>query len=491
MSLYIYNTLHGKKEEFKPVTPGKVRMYTCGPTVYNYVHLGNARAFIVPDMMKRYLFMKGYEVTHVQNITDIEDKIIQQSLDEGVDYRVIVDRYTAAYMEDMDALGWLRPDVSPKASEHVTGMIEMIGTLIERGHAYVQGGDVLFAVTSLPSYGALSGQSLEALEAGARVDVDEGKRHPADFTLWKAAKPGEPQWQSPWGPGRPGWHIECSVMSSTYLGQPFDIHTGGSDLIFPHHENEIAQSEGATGKPFAHFWIHNGYINVDGEKMAKSKGNFFMLRDILKKYSAQVVRLFLVSKHYRSPIEFNEEVMQATERGYQRLVEAASALRRAVGLPAARSSADEGAEQAAAIDEAVARCRQQFIAGMDDDFNSAVALAALYDLGRAMNRWTAGLQGPVAAPMHEALASALNTFEELAGVLGLTFEATGPAASDDLVDALMQLVIEMRQEARKAKQYAQADRIRDALAEMGIILEDGPQGTRWRRQATRPEEADE
>ena len=280
MSLQLYNTMSGKKEPFEPYEPGHVRMYTCGPTVYDYIHLGNARAFVVPDVIKRYLQWRGYKVTHVQNITDIEDKIIAKAAEEGVPFQVIVDRYTEAYLEDIERLGCQTPTVMPKASEHIPGIIDMIERLIERGHAYAVGANVYFAVESHSDYGALSGQSLDALVAGARVEVDEEKRHPADFALWKAAKPGEPAWDSPWGPGRPGWHIECSVMSTHYLGQPFDIHTGGADLVFPHHENEIAQSEAATGKKFVRYWVHNGLLKVGGEKMAASAGNFFTVRAV-------------------------------------------------------------------------------------------------------------------------------------------------------------------------------------------------------------------
>ena len=379
MSLRLYNTLTRQQEAFEPLDGKTVRMYSCGPTVYDYIHLGNARAFVVPDVLKRYLKASGYDVIHVQNITDIEDKIIGRAQEEGVSFRVIVDRYAQAYFEDLEALGCQKPDHNPKASEHIDDMIALIERLIERDLAYVSGGDVFFAVHKFPNYGRLSRQSLDDLIAGARVEVGEEKRHPADFALWKAAKEGEPYWESPWGRGRPGWHIECSAMSMHYLGQPFDIHTGGADLVFPHHENEIAQSEGATGKPFARFWIHNGYINVDGEKMAKSRGNFFTLRDILKSYPAPVVRLFLLSKHYRSPIEFNQEVMESTQRGYERLTEAVAALRRRVAGEYVTEDRPETDDEAAAeVYAFVDRQREQFHQGMDDDLNTPVALAALY-----------------------------------------------------------------------------------------------------------------
>lgn len=486
MALHLFNTLTGKKERFEPYSEGHVRMYTCGPTVYDYIHLGNARAFVVPDVIRRYLEWRGYRVTHVQNITDIEDKIIAKAMQESVDYKVIVERYTRAYLNDIERLGCQSPTENPKASEHIDGMIEMIETLIDKGHAYAVGANVFFAVTSLPEYGSLSGQSLDSLMAGARVGIDEGKRHPADFALWKEAKPGEPAWDSPWGAGRPGWHIECSVMSSTYLGQPFDIHTGGADLIFPHHENEIAQSEAATGEKFVRYWVHNGYINVDGEKMAKSKGNFFTLQEILKEYSAQVVRLFLVSKQYRSPIEFNDEVMAATERGFQRLWDAVTLLRNVVPseyvleeIPTALEDQD-GQALLKAVEAAVA----EFKRGMDDDFNTAIALAAIYDLTRQTNAAGHRAQSSEpAADLLRALGYALHTISTLSGILGIDlthWEGVSAAASSKITDGLMDLVMELRNEARQEKAYDRADRIRDRLTELGIILEDGPQGTRWK-----------
>lgn len=484
MSLQLYNTMSGKKEPFEPYTPGEVRMYTCGPTVYDYIHLGNARAFVVPDVIKRYLQWRGYKVTHVQNITDIEDKIIAKASQEGVPFQTVVDRFTEAYLEDIARLNCQTPSVLPKASEHIEGIIDMIEELIERGHAYAVGANVFFAVESLPEYGALSGQSLDALVAGARVEVDEGKRHPADFALWKAVKPGEPAWDSPWGAGRPGWHIECSVMSTHYLGQPFDIHTGGADLIFPHHENEIAQSEAATGKKFVRYWVHNGYINVDGEKMAKSRGNFFTVRELFKKYAPQVVRLFLVSKHYRSPIEFNEEVMEATQRGYDRLVDAAELLRELVPEEYVgelkESLADEEANRLVrASQEAI----DEFVRGMDDDINTAVALAAVYDLTRQVNAAAHQARAGTTEDMLKALGHALHTLETLTGVLGLELvrdEKAQEQPAMELVRGLVELAVDLRTAARKERAFDKADAIRDRLTELGIILEDTPQGTRWK-----------
>lgn len=489
MKLYLYNTMTRRREPFEPLEEGRVRMYSCGPTVYDFIHLGNARAFVVPDVIKRYLRYLGYEVTHVQNITDIDDKIIQRANEEGVSFREIVDRYSAAYFEDLEALGCVRPDVNPKASEHIPAMIQMIEALFAKGLAYESGGDVLFDVNRFPAYGALSRQSLGELVAGARVEVAEGKRHPADFVLWKAAKPGEPAWESPWGPGRPGWHIECSAMSTTYLGPSFDIHTGGADLVFPHHENEIAQSEGATGKPFVRYWLHNGYINVDGEKMAKSRGNFFTLRDILKEYPAPVVRLFLISKQYRSPIEFNRSVMDATLRGYRRLAETMQALRERLGeVEAADGGVEavaegrEGDPQADAILAVVREQEAHFHAGMCDDFNTPVALAALYELARAANSWARRPEGELSPQGERALRHLAARFSTLAGVLGLDLSSAEPveAAPSDLTAELVQLLIDLRHEARQRREFAQADRIRDALASLGIRLEDGPDGTRWR-----------
>jgi cysteinyl-tRNA synthetase len=487
LSLQLYNTMSGRKEPFEPYEPGHVRMYTCGPTVYDYIHLGNARAFVVPDVIKRYLQWRGYKVTHVQNITDIEDKIIAKAAEEGVPFQVIVDRYTEAYLEDIERLGCQTPTVMPKASEHIPGIIDMIERLIERGHAYAVGANVYFAVESHSDYGALSGQSLDALVAGARVEVDEEKRHPADFALWKAAKPGEPAWDSPWGPGRPGWHIECSVMSTHYLGQPFDIHTGGADLVFPHHENEIAQSEAATGKKFVRYWVHNGYINVDGEKMAKSAGNFFTVRELFKKYSPQVVRLFLVSKHYRSPIEFNEEVMEATERGYNRLVDAAELLRELVPEEYVGELKEPVAdEEASRLVQASQDAVDEFVRGMDDDINTAVALAAIYDLTRQVNAAAHRAQAGASQDMLRALGHALHTLEALTGVLGLELARHAPAAEQpamELVRGLVQLAVDLRSEARRERRFDTADAIRDRLAELGIMLEDTPQGTRWKLSA--------
>lgn len=485
MALHLYNTMTGKKEKFESYEEHHVRMYTCGPTVYDYIHLGNARAFVVPDVLKRYLQWLGYRVTHVQNITDIEDKIIAKAQQEQVDYQVIVDRFAEAYREDLEALHCLPATENPKASEHIDGIIDMITTLIERGHAYNVGANVFFSVTSLPSYGALSGQTLDTLQAGARVDVDEGKKYPADFALWKAAKPGEPYWESPWGNGRPGWHIECSVMSTSFLGQPFDIHTGGADLIFPHHENEIAQSEAATGKQFVRYWLHNGYINVDGEKMAKSKGNFFTLRTILEQYPAPVVRLFLVSKHYRSPIEFNDEVMMATSRGYKRLTDAAALLQRIVPEEYI-NELSEGIilnEEAQQLYNVVKQTIRRFEDGMNDDLNTAVALAALYDLARHTNAAANRKQHDAADDVVKVLGYALHTLYQLSGVLGIdvAYAATEEdASSSELVDKLLQLVIDLREEARQERAFDRADRIRDELTQLGIALEDGPDGTRWK-----------
>lgn len=483
MSLRLYNTLTRQKETFEAADGRTVRMYSCGPTVYDYIHLGNARAFVVPDVLKRYLRMSGFDVIHVQNITDIEDKIIGRAQEEGVEFQVIVDRYAQAYFDDLEALGCVKPDHNPKASEHIPEMIEIIQNLIERDLAYVNGGDVFFAVHNFPNYGRLSGQNLDDLVAGARVEVGEEKRHPADFALWKAAKPGEPYWESPWGRGRPGWHIECSAMSMHYLGQPFDIHTGGADLVFPHHENEIAQSEGATGETFARYWVHNGYINVDGEKMAKSRGNFFTLRDILKSYPAPVVRLFLLSKHYRSPIEFNREVIESTRRGYERLTEAVAALQRRVASEYVSPDRPETSDGLAAeIYEMVDRQRQQFRNGMDDDLNTAVALAAIYELARYANGWTHRPEAELTPPVQKALGNLLHELMFLADTLGLdlTSDPQSSGGTPELVDDLIGLLVQLRHEARQQRDFTLADRIRDGLSDIGIVLEDGADGTQWK-----------
>ncbi len=462
MTLEIYNDLHRKKEAFEPLEPGKVRMYVCGMTVYDYCHLGHARMVVVFDVVQRYLKARGYEVTYVRNITDIDDKIIQRANEQGIPFHELTARFIDAMHEDFDALGVERPTIEPRATEHLGEILAMIERLIERGHAYVaENGDVYYDVRSFPEYGKLSGKSIDDLEAGARVEPGEGKRDPLDFALWKAAKPGEPAWDSPWGKGRPGWHIECSAMSTTALGDTFDIHGGGADLTFPHHENEIAQSEGATGHPFVRYWMHNGFVRVNDEKMAKSLGNFFTIREILERYRPEEVRYFILTSHYRSPLNYDEAHLVNARKALDRLY---TALR---GLPHAEpGEADKYVEA--------------FFAAMDDDFNTPEALAVLFELVRAINR-ERDRNPEKAARMGAEL-------KRLGAILGLLQDDPeawlkgGVGGGSELSDEQIEALIQQRLEARKARNWAEADRIRDELKAQGIVLEDTPQGTSWRRE---------
>lgn len=465
MALQVYNTLTKQKEPFETLTPGEVKMYVCGPTVYASAHVGHAMSAIVFDVIRRYLEYRGYKVLHVMNYTDVDDKIIQRAREQGEDPFALAERYIEEFQEHLRALNVLPATVYPRATQEIEGMIAVIQSLIEQGYAYPANGDVYFRVTRDPDYGRLSGRKLEEMQAGARVEVGEQKEHPMDFALWKAAKPGEPSWPSPWGPGRPGWHIECSVMNLHYLGEQIDIHGGGNDLIFPHHENEIAQTESYTGRvPFARYWLHNGMLQLGGQKMAKSLGNLVTIREYLEKHSADSLRMLILSSHYRAPLAFNDEVVANAERALERL---RSALRPPLGSQASGDAAE-------ALKAEAARAQAAFVAAMDDDFNTAGALAALYDLVRAIN--TARDAGVGGAPFLEAQA----VFRELTGVLGLTLAEKGARFQD--AAPLIELLVKTRAELRKAKQYALADGIRAGLAELGIILEDGPQGTTWRIQ---------
>jgi cysteinyl-tRNA synthetase len=462
--LKIYNSLTGHKDVFTPIEPGRVRMYVCGMTVYDYCHLGHARVMVVFDVVARYLRASGFDVTYVRNITDIDDKIIRRANENGEDFHALTGRFIDIMNEDADALGVARPDLQPKATESMDEILAMIAQLVEKGHAY-QGdnGDVYYAVSSFAAYGRLSGKQLADLRAGARIDVDEAKRDPLDFVLWKRAKPGEPSWDSPWGPGRPGWHIECSAMSTHHLGDHFDIHGGGMDLKFPHHENEIAQSEAATGHPFVNYWMHNGFVRVDDEKMSKSLGNFFTVREILKNYRAEEVRYFILASHYRSPLNYSQENLDNSRAALTRLY---TTLR--------------GLEPAAATGrEACAEYETSFHQAMDDDFNTPEAVAVLFELAREINR---------ARDTDTGRANRLaGCMKRLAGVLGLlqaepdAFLRESAGAVDGLTDAQIEALIADRIAARKAKDWAEADRIRDELEAQGILLEDGAEGTRWRR----------
>ncbi|MDO4281690.1 MAG: cysteine--tRNA ligase [Peptococcaceae bacterium] len=469
----IYNTLAHKKMPFVPLEEGKVKMYVCGPTTYNYIHLGNARPIVVFDTVRRYFSYIGYDVTYVSNFTDVDDKIINRANEEGKDPVALAAEYIDAYFEDTKALNVLPATVHPKVSEHIDDIIKFVQGLIDKGYAYaLDNGDVYYSVRKFADYGALSGRDINDLLSGARVEVDDKKHDPLDFALWKSAKPGEPYWESPWGKGRPGWHIECSAMSAKYLGDTFDIHGGGQDLIFPHHENEIAQSCALHDAAMARYWMHNGFITINQEKMSKSKGNFFMLRDILARFDAQVVRFYLLSVQYRSPLDFDDEKIEVAGRGLERLKHAAEAIDQA--LPLAGDANDEAAET---LRKKADAAKEAFCEAMDDDFNTALAIAALFDLAKDINVYLRGDKFD-----KESLALAKTILCDLAEVLGIALDEPAEAGADDLADKLMTLIIDIRKDARANKDFATADRIRDGLAEIGVILEDGKAGTTWHRE---------
>lgn len=468
LSIRVFNTVTRKKEQFVPVSGNKVGIYACGPTVYDYFHIGNARIFIVFDVIRRYLRWRGYDVTFVQNFTDIDDKMINRANELGITVAQLADRYIQAYFEDVEALGVEPADVHPKATEHITEMTVMIEVLISKGMAYEVDGDVYFHTPAFAAYGQLTNQPLDELVSGARVDVDERKKHPLDFVLWKKQKPGEPAWDSPWGKGRPGWHIECSVMSSKYLGETLDIHAGGPDLIFPHHENEKAQSEGATGKPFVKYWLHAGYLNINQEKMSKSLGNFMTVRDIRQQINPEVVRFFMLSAHYRNPINYSPDLLQQAQSGLERLNNVVYNLRDIEDkLQEGGALSKDTTERLAALEQ----YRDRFSEVMDDDFNTADGLAVLFDLARETNAY---LQNP--EPSRSVVTKTLGFFEEVGKILGFFAKK-----EEDALDARVNDMIEKRQAARMARDWASADAIRDELQAMGIVLEDTPQGIRWRK----------
>ena len=468
----IYNTLAKKKMPFAPLEEGKVKMYVCGPTTYNYIHLGNARPIVVFDTVRRYFTYLGYDVTFVSNFTDVDDKIIKRANEEGQDPVKLAAYYIDAYFEDTKALNVMPADVHPKVSEHIQQIIDFVQGLIDKGYAYaLDNGDVYYSVRKFADYGQLSGRDINDLLSGARVEVDEKKKDPLDFALWKSAKPGEPYWESPWGKGRPGWHIECSAMSAQYLGDTFDIHGGGQDLIFPHHENEIAQSCALHDAPMARYWMHNGFITINQEKMSKSKGNFFMLRDILERFDPQVVRFYLLSVQYRSPLDFDDEKIEVAGRGLERLKNASEAVAKAMKLAGAQED-DDAAELRAKAEKA----EEDFRAAMNDDFNTALAIAALFELAKDINIYLKKDQFDA-----KTLEMAQKVLTDLANVLGIELEAS-TGADDDLADKLMDLIIAIRKDARANKDFQTADRIRDGLAEIGVILEDSKAGTTWKRQ---------
>ena len=461
----IFNTLTREKEEFKPITEGEVKIYACGPTVYNYIHIGNARPICVFDVLRRYLEYRGYKVTFVQNFTDIDDKIIKKANEEGTDYKTVSEKYIEEFWKDAKGLNFRPATVHPKATENIDKIIEIVSGLIESGHAYAVDGDVYFSPKTFPEYGKLSHQPLEELEAGARIMVGDIKRDPMDFALWKAAKPGEPYWDSPWGKGRPGWHIECSAMVCRYLGETIDIHCGGQDLIFPHHENEIAQSECFTCKPFAHYWMHNGYINVDNVKMSKSLGNFFTVRDVAEKYGYEPIRYLMISSSYRSPINYSVDIIEQCKASLQRLYTCRDGIDFEI-KNAPDGELDENVK--AQFDKRV----EQFIKAMDDDLNTADGIAAVFELARDINTLVVG-KGVTKATAEYAA----KIFDELTGVLGLVYNRKTETLDED-IDAM----IEARTRARKEKNWAEADRIRDELKSMGIVLEDTAQGVKWHRE---------
>lgn len=456
----IFNTLTREKDEFKPITEGEVKIYACGPTVYNYIHIGNARPLCVFDVLRRYFEWRGYKVSFVQNFTDIDDKLIKRANEEGSTVPEIAERYIKEFWTDADGLNVKHATVNPRATENIEQIQSIISALVEKGYAYQSGGDVYYRAKKFSGYGKLSHQPLEDLEAGARIDVTEIKEDPMDFCLWKGAKPGEPYWDSPWGKGRPGWHIECSAMACRYLGKTIDIHCGGLDLIFPHHENEIAQSEAANGCEFAHYWMHNGFINVDNHKMSKSLGNFFTVRDVAEKYGYEPIRYMMVSCQYRSPINYSYEVIEQAKNSLERLYNCRD------NIDFALKNAKDGGE----APEFIEKRKQEFIAAMDDDLNTADALAAIFMLVRDINTLIAEGAGKT------ALEACADMVDQLTGVLGLVYNRKTEALDSDI-----EALIEQRTAARKAKDFKTADEIRDKLKAMGIVLEDTPQGVKWTR----------
>jgi cysteinyl-tRNA synthetase len=464
MAIQLFNTMTRKKELFVPLEEGKVKMYVCGPTVYNYIHIGNARPAIVFDTVRRYLEFRGYDVKYVSNFTDVDDKLIRAANELQSDVPTIANRFIDAYFEDVSALGCKKADVHPRVMENMDIIIEFISQLIEKGYAYESEGDVYYRTRRFEEYGKLSHQSIDDLQVGARIEVGEKKQDDLDFALWKAAKEGEISWDSPWGPGRPGWHIECSAMAKKYLGDTIDIHAGGQDLTFPHHENEIAQSEALSGKTFARYWMHNGYINIDNEKMSKSLGNFVLVHDIIKQIDPKVLRFFMLSVHYRNPINYSQELLESTTAALDRLKTSYENLKHRRGASANLTQDNQE------WFEKISSHRVEFIEAMDDDFNSAKAISVLFELSKLANYYL--MEKNTAVEVIDAFTA---QFEELFAVLGLTLE------SEELLDEEIDALIEQRIQARKDRNFQLADRIRDQLKDMNIILEDTPQGTRWKR----------
>ena len=496
MALRIYNTLTGGKEDFVPLHENHVGLYVCGVTVYDLCHIGHGRSAVVFDTIFRYLRYRGYEVTYVRNFTDIDDKIIKRANDEGVDFKVIAEKYIEEFNIDMGRLGLGKPSAEPKATEHIPEMIRLISILIEKGFAYQRNGDVFFSVERFKDYGKLSKRNLDELQAGARVEIDEKKENPLDFALWKTSKPGEPSWESPWGKGRPGWHIECSVMSQKYLGETFDIHGGGKDLIFPHHENEIAQSEAATGKPFARYWIHNGFVNINKEKMSKSLGNILTLKEIFKDWHPEVIRLFFLSHHYRSPVDYSVDSLLEAKVGLDRFYTTLNSIQKELKRPAPQTlpspSMGDGMGGGASSNEvrqAIHTFQERFEEAMDDDFNTAQALGYFYDLQRHLNSFLDISKGHPGEEMISMLKQGFNHFSKIGWVFGLFQEDSETYLSEQRKEGLKRLtlseeeiriLIEERNVARREKNWKKADEIRNELLSKGIVLEDTPSGTIWK-----------
>lgn len=467
-NMKIFNTLTRQKEELKTLVPNELKVYACGPTVYNYIHIGNARPLCVFDTFRRYMEYRGYKVTFVQNFTDIDDKIIRRANEEGTDYKTVSEKYIEEFWTDAKGMNVREATVHPKATENIDEIINIVSTLIEKGYAYAaENGDVYFSPKQFKEYGKLSHQPLEDLEAGARINIEEVKREPMDFALWKSAKPGEPYWESPWGHGRPGWHIECSAMVRRYLGETIDIHCGGQDLIFPHHENEIAQSECCNGAPFANYWMHNGFISVDNVKMSKSLGNFFTVRDVANEYGYEPIRYFLISSHYRSPINYSIDIIEQCKASLVRLYNCRESLDFAM-----KNAVDTLPANAEEIKKTLDSRREQFIKAMDDDLNTADAISAVFELVRDIN--TSVITD---APAKAFVEYAIKLFDELTGVLGLVYNR-----KTESLDNEIEKLIEARTQARKERNWAEADRIRDELKAQGIVLEDTPQGVKWHRE---------
>ncbi len=462
----IYNTLNRQKEEFIPIEEGKVKMYVCGPTVYNYIHIGNARPFIMFETLRRYLEYKGYEVTFVQNFTDVDDKIIKRGHEENMTPEEVANKYIEEYFIDADNLGIKRANIHPKVTDNIEEIIEFVKELESKGYAYESEGDVYFNTKAFDGYGKLSKQNQEDLEAGARIEVNSKKKNPMDFVLWKSKKEGEPGWNSPWGEGRPGWHIECSVMSNRYLGETIDIHAGGQDLTFPHHENEVAQSEARSGKPFSNYWMHNGYININNEKMSKSKGNFFTVRDISKKYDLEIVRFFMLSSHYRNPVNFSDELLMQSKAGLERLYNAKEKLEFVISN---LTDSNLLTEEESLINE-LNVFKEKFINAMDDDLNTADAISIIFELSRFMNT------NVNENSSKEFATKCLALFVELSGVLNIVSKK-----EENIVDEEIENLINKRVDAKKNKDFALADQIRNELLEKGIVIEDTRQGTKWKR----------